>query len=77
MSPLLDEVKKQAQLLTASEKPALAHLLIADLDASVDSDVEQLWITESQRRYEAYLAGELRSVPGDEALTNARTTNLK
>ena len=55
MSPLFDEVKKQAQLLTASEKAALAHLLIEDLDASVDSDVRELWITESQRRYEAYL----------------------
>jgi len=59
-------------MLTAQEKAALAHLLIEDLDGSVDADVEQLWIAESQRRYQAYLRGELHSVPGDEAIVNAR-----
>lgn len=70
MSPLFDEVKKQAQLLTAPEKAALAHLLIEDLD-SLDTDVEPLWIAESQRRHEAYLRGEIQSVPGVEAMANA------
>jgi hypothetical protein len=72
MSPLSDEVQKQAQLLTAQEKAALAHLLIEELDSSSDDDVEQVWIAESKRRYEAYLRGELQSVPGDEAMSNAR-----
>lgn len=73
MSSLFDEVQKQAQMLTAHEKAALAHLLIEELEsASLDSDVEQLWIAESQRRYEAYLQGRLQSVPGDEAMADAR-----
>jgi bifunctional DNase/RNase len=72
MSPLFDEVQKQAQMLTAQEKAALTHQLIEDLDASLDANVEQLWIAESQRRYQAYLRGELQSVPGDEAMGNAR-----
>lgn len=72
MSPLFDEVQKQAQMLTAQEKAALAHLLIEELDAPLDADVEQLWIAESQRRYEAYLKGELEAVAGDEAMVNAR-----
>ena len=72
MSPLFDEVQKQAQMLTAQEKAALAHLLIEELDAPLDADVEQLWIAESQRRYEAYLKGELEVVAGDEAMANAR-----
>ena len=72
MSPLFDEVQRQAQRLTAQEKAALAHLLIEDLDSSLDADVEQAWIVESKRRYEAYLKGEVQSVPGDEAMANAR-----
>ena len=73
MSALFDEVQKQAQQLTVQEKAALAHLLIEELDSASDADnVEQLWIEESQRRYEAYLRGELKTVAGDEAMTNAR-----
>lgn len=72
MSPLFDEVQKQAQMLTAQEKAALAHQLIEDLDSASDADVQQAWIAESKRRYEAYLRGELQSVPGDEAMANAR-----
>ena len=72
MSPLFDQVQKQAQLLTVQEKAALAHLLIEELDSASEPDVEQLWIAESRRRYEAYLRGELPSVPGDEAMASAR-----
>ena len=60
-------------MLTAEEKAALAHLLIEELDSSTDADVEQLWIAESQRRYEAYLRGELKSIAGDEAMDRARS----
>lgn len=73
MSALFDELQKQAQMLTSQEKAALAHLLIEDLDSSSDADVEQLWIAESQRRYEAYLRGETQSLPGDEVMARIRS----
>lgn len=72
MSPLFDQVQKQAQSLTVQEKAALAHLLIEELDSASEADVEQVWMAESRRRYEAYLRGELQSVPGDEAMAHAR-----
>jgi putative addiction module component (TIGR02574 family) len=73
MRALFDEVQKQAQQLTVQEKAALAQLLIDELDSfSETENVEQLWIAESQRRYEAYLKGELTTVTGDEAMANAR-----
>jgi len=73
MSALFDELEKQARLLTQQEKATLARILIEDLDPAVDSQVEQLWIVESQRRYQAYLNGEIRSVPGDEVMSRARS----
>ena len=72
MSALLEELKKQTRLLTAQEKAILARILIEELDASTDSNVEQLWVAESQRRYQAYLRGEIEAYPGDEVMTRAR-----
>jgi len=73
MSALFDEVQKQAQRLTPQEKAALAHRLIEELDSSSEADVEQLWIAESQRRYDAYLRGEVQSLPGDDVMSRARS----
>ena len=72
MSELLEELKKKSRLLTAHEKATLARILIEGLDAAADSNVEQLWIAESQRRYQAYLRGELEARPGDEVMTRVR-----
>jgi len=72
MSALFDELEKQARLLTPQEKAALARILIEELDPATDSQVEQLWIAEAQRRYDAYLQGELETLPGDEVLSRAR-----
>lgn len=72
MSALLEELKKQTRLLTAQEKATLARILIEGLDASTDSNVEHLWVAESQRRYEAYLRGEIEAYPGDKVMTRAR-----
>ena len=72
MSALFEELKKQTRLLTAQEKAMLARILIEELDASTDSNVEQLWDAESQRRYQAYLRGEIEAYPGDEVMTRAR-----
>ena len=72
MSALLDELEQRSRLLTAEEKATLARILIEGLDPATDSEVEQLWIAESQRRYQAYLRGEIKAHPGDEVMTRAR-----
>ena len=43
-----------------------------DLDTSVDADVEQFRIDEAQRRYHAYLKGELEALEGDDVMKRAR-----
>jgi len=69
MSALFEELEKQARLLTPQEKATLAHILIEDLDPSIDSEVELTWIAEAQRQYQAYLKGEIESLPGDEVMS--------
>ncbi|MFN2515065.1 MAG: addiction module protein [Pyrinomonadaceae bacterium] len=44
-----------------------------ELDPSLDSDVEQLWIAEAQRRYEAFRNGEIEALPGDDVMSRARS----
>jgi len=72
MSALLDELEKQSRLLTAQERVTLARILIEGLDPSQDSDVEQMWVAEAQRRYQAYLRGDIGAHDGDEVMTRAR-----
>ena len=72
MSSLLQQLLEQSRLLTAQEKATLARILIEGLDASSNNNVEQLWVTESKRRYQAYLRGEIETLPGEEVMTRAR-----
>lgn len=72
MSTRFEEVEKQARMLTPQEKASLARILIEELDATSDVEVEQLWIKESQDRYEAYLRGELKTVSGEEVMSRLR-----
>jgi len=72
MSAQFDDIEKQARLLPLKQKAALARLLIEELDASVDADAGQLWMDEAQRRYDAYLNGELEALPGDDVMKRAR-----
>ena len=66
------ELEKQARALSFRQKTALARTLIEDLDSTEDGQIEDLWIEEAQRRYEAYLTGNLEAVPGQEAMQRAR-----
>jgi putative addiction module component (TIGR02574 family) len=72
MSAQFDEIERQARLLPLNEKATLARVLIEELDTAVDANAEQLWIAEAQRRYDAYLKGELEALPGDEVMARAR-----
>ena len=72
MSTLLDELEKQSRLLSAQEKATLARILIEDLDSSPDAGMEQVWLSEARRRYQAYLNSETGSHPGNEVMTRTR-----
>jgi hypothetical protein len=67
-----DDLQRQARGLPAHEKAALARTLIDDLDQTHDEGVEQLWLDEARRRYDAYRRGDMPSTAGDEAMARAR-----
>jgi hypothetical protein len=73
MSTLFDELERQARGLAPHEKASLARILIEALDPAVDAGVEQIWIDEAQRRYDAFLKGELEALPGAAVMARARS----
>jgi hypothetical protein len=73
VSSQFDDLEKRARALSREEKAALARVLIDELDPVNEPGVEELWLEEARRRYDAYRRGEVLSVPGDEAMVRARS----
>lgn len=72
MSMAFDELEKHARALSTEEKATLARILIEELDTAIDPNAEQMWLEEAQRRYDAFLRGDLEARPGDEVMQQAR-----
>ncbi len=73
MSSQFDDLEKRVRALSREEKAALARVLIDQLDPVNEPGVEELWLEEARRRYDAYRKGEIQSIPGDEAMARARS----
>jgi hypothetical protein len=73
MSSQFDDLEKRARSLSREEKAALARVLIDELDPVNEPGVDELWLEEARRRYDANRRGEMQSIPGDEAMARARS----
>ena len=58
--------------LPSTSRAELAKQLLESLDNLSHAEIENLWIEESERRYEAYEAGEINAVPADEVFARLR-----
>ena len=66
------ELREEFDKLSPKQKAELARTLIDSLDEGLDGDVEQIWLDEAARRYEAYRCGERSSRPAAEVFARAR-----
>ena len=66
MSKDLSKLELEAQNLPPKDRARLVRRLIATLDQGPDSDSEQLWLDEAERRLAAYRKGEAPSFPANE-----------
>jgi len=67
----IEALKAEALRLPPEQRAELAADLLESLEPS-DADVEQLWVAEAERRYQAYKSGQTRAIPWEEALRQAR-----
>ncbi len=65
-------VLEEALKLTACERAEMAEQLIASLDEEPDSDVEQAWQEEVQRRLQQIECGEVKAIPWEEVQRRLR-----
>ncbi len=72
MSSTLSELKKKASQLPEEERAELALSLIESLDGPEDSDVEQAWQQEIERRVRQFERGEVELIPAEEVFARAR-----
>ena len=68
----LSDVEQDALQLPLQERAILVERLLATLDAGEDTDVEELWLQEAEKRYAEYRAGRTESRPAEQVMEEAR-----
>ena len=58
------EIEQDIRALSSDEKLQLLRILLAELDAPADANVERAWLETSQRRYRELVEGKVQGVPG-------------
>ena len=66
----LNEVKNEAMLLSIKERAALILELLESLDPVQDAEIENAWISEAEKRYARYVAGETKIRSATEVFAN-------
>lgn len=70
MQTQFETLEAEALKLTVAERAKLAEHLIASLDE--DSEIEEAWATETERRIAEIEAGTVQLIPATEAIARAR-----
>jgi putative addiction module component (TIGR02574 family) len=72
MSSDLKQCEAHALKLALKDRAILAERLISSLDSLGESENEQLWVEEAQRRYKGYRKGKITARPTQDVLREAR-----
>ncbi len=72
MARKFEDLEKEIKALDSQQKATLAHILIEELDSSVDVDAEEMWIEEAKRRHQEFKEGKINAISGDEVMRQAR-----
>lgn len=75
MARTAEVIETEAMALTEAERVSLAIHLLESVESGSATDpreIEQAWLDESERRYQAYLAGKEVALPVEEAFRTLR-----
>ena len=72
MGTPFDEIVNDAMRLPVRDRVRLAQRLVSSLDDQLDTDVEELWAAEADRRLEELRTGRVKGINASEALQKAR-----
>lgn len=66
MQTNIETLTQETMALEIEDRAALVGRLILSLDEPKPSELERMWLEESERRLEAYRAGRTQAIPADE-----------
>ena len=72
MAKTVEDIENEIRSLSVDDRMHLLRDLIADLDGSMDEDVEKAWLEEVERRYKDLKEGEVELIPAEEVFARAR-----
>ena len=72
MATTIEQLAEQAMALSNESRAQLADLLVESLDTQDVGQIDQLWVSEAKRRRDEVRNGQVKTVPGPEALQKVR-----
>jgi putative addiction module component (TIGR02574 family) len=72
MSTIVAEIEAKIRTLSNEDKTELLRALIGELDGPADTDVEQAWLREAQRRHRGIAEGKVQPVPAQQVFDRLR-----
>ena len=72
MATTFEQLAEQVMTLPSESRAQLADLLVESLEGDDLGRIEQLWLAEAKRRRDEVRSGNVKPVPGDEALRKVR-----
>ncbi len=68
----VEQLTEEMLSLPSEARALLADRLVESLDPSEDDYIRQLWAAEATRRRDEVRGGQVKTVPGDEAVARVR-----
>lgn len=72
MGTSYEEMAAEAMKLPLRDRVRLAQQLASSLDDGVETDVEELWLAEAERRLEELRTGKAKGIHASDAFPKAR-----
>ena len=72
MATTFEKLAEQTMALPSESRAQLADLLVESLEGDDLGRIEQLWLDEAKRRRDEVRSGNVKTVPGEEALREVR-----
>lgn len=68
----MKDIQSAALKLPVGRRAQLAATLLSSLDSDEPAEIENAWIREADRRYQAYKRGKVQAIPAADAIRKVR-----
>lgn len=73
MNATLKQIAHDALQLEPAQRAELADFLVASLDSSEPDEIQRRWFEEANRRLNEVRSGQVKTIPGEEVMAEARS----